>query len=85
MELIIIMYWSIWIERNSWLFRNEDPSVDSCRTTFKREMDLIIHRSTKKYTPELKQWLINFAYFLFLLFLYFLYFFLYLYSFIFNI
>jgi ribosomal protein L31E len=27
MEIIIIMSWCIWNERNGWLFNNEDPSV----------------------------------------------------------
>jgi hypothetical protein len=27
MEVIIIMSWSVWKERNGWLFNNEDPSV----------------------------------------------------------
>jgi hypothetical protein len=61
MEIIIILCWSIWTERNSWLFRNEDPSVDSCKATFKREMDLVIHRSKTKYTQDMKQWLDNLA------------------------
>jgi hypothetical protein len=59
MEVIIIMCWSIWTERSSWLFRNEEPSIASCKATFKKEMDLVIHRSKKKYTPDMKQWLIN--------------------------
>jgi hypothetical protein len=29
MEIIIVMCWSIWKERNTWLFNNEDPSVES--------------------------------------------------------
>jgi hypothetical protein len=44
-EIIIIMCWSIWIKRNSWLFNDEDPSVEKCKATFKREFALIIHRT----------------------------------------
>jgi hypothetical protein len=61
MELIILMCWVIWTERNSWIFRNEDPSVAGCKANLKREMDLVIHRSRKKYTAEMKQWLHNFV------------------------
>jgi hypothetical protein len=34
MEVIIIMFWSIWIERNTWIFQDEDPSIDKCKATF---------------------------------------------------
>jgi hypothetical protein len=57
MELIIIMSWSIWTERNSWLFRNIDPTVTGCKATFKKEMEMIILRSKKKYAPDMEQWL----------------------------
>jgi hypothetical protein len=45
----------------AWLFRNEDPTVDSCKATFKREMALVIHRSKKKYAPAMEQWLHDFS------------------------
>jgi hypothetical protein len=28
MEIIVLMSWSIWTERNKWIFNNEDPSVE---------------------------------------------------------
>jgi hypothetical protein len=31
MEIIIVMRWSIWSERNSWIFNNLDHSVNNCK------------------------------------------------------
>jgi hypothetical protein len=43
------------------LLRNEDPTVDSCEATFKREMAMVIHRPKKKYAPDMEQWLHDFV------------------------
>jgi hypothetical protein len=45
MKIIIIMCWCIWTERNAWLFNNEDSRIIKCIDHFKKEFDLIIHRS----------------------------------------
>jgi hypothetical protein len=37
MEIIILMCWSIWIERNRWVSNNVDPTVQNSKATFKRE------------------------------------------------
>jgi hypothetical protein len=57
LELITIMCWSIWTERNAWIFGNEAPTVTSCRETFKRELSMVVLRSRKRYTSALSQWL----------------------------
>jgi hypothetical protein len=44
MEIIILICWSIWTERNRWIFNNEDPSIQQCMTTFKKEFTLLWHR-----------------------------------------
>jgi hypothetical protein len=54
MKIIIIMCWSIWSERNGWIFANKDPRVGDCIATFKRELALIIHRAKKSWMPELE-------------------------------
>jgi hypothetical protein len=36
MEIIIVMYWCIWKERNRWSFNNEDPSLEHCKLNFKK-------------------------------------------------
>jgi hypothetical protein len=45
MDIIILMTWCIWKERNGWLFTREDTSVDRCLVHFKREFALVIHRA----------------------------------------
>jgi hypothetical protein len=47
MEIIIIMCWCIWTERNDWLFNDSHPRVLNCKEKIKREFDLGIHRSKK--------------------------------------
>jgi hypothetical protein len=44
-EIIIITCWCIWTERNDWLFNNSHPRVINCKEKFKKEFDLVIHRS----------------------------------------
>jgi hypothetical protein len=43
------------LERNAWLFRDTDPTVDGCKATFKKEMKMVILRSKKKYAPAMEQ------------------------------
>jgi hypothetical protein len=57
MEIITIMCWSIWKERNAWLFNNKDPTVEHCKTIFKREFALVIHRAKESLVPDMKAWL----------------------------
>jgi hypothetical protein len=59
MEVIILMCWSIWTERNGWLFQNEDPSIQGCMSVLKRELALAIHRAKKSWAPDLQSWLSN--------------------------
>jgi hypothetical protein len=35
MEIIILITWAIWKQRNDWIFCGSDPSVDSCFLDFK--------------------------------------------------
>jgi hypothetical protein len=57
MEFIILMCWSIWKERNAWIFNNEDPSIEKCKSTFKREFTLVIHRTRKHYVSDMELWI----------------------------
>jgi hypothetical protein len=59
MEIIIIMCWCIWTERNNWLFNTEDPQVASCQERFKREFDLVIYRSKASRKQDMSSWLCN--------------------------
>jgi hypothetical protein len=57
MDIIITMCWSIWSERNSWLFSNEDPQPLKCKEKFTREFALVIHRAKKSLVPHMQSWL----------------------------
>jgi hypothetical protein len=57
MEIIIVMRWSIWSERNSWIFNNLDHSVNNCKNTFKRELLLVILRANQKHVDAMRAWL----------------------------
>jgi hypothetical protein len=59
MKIIILMCWCIWIERNNWLFNGEDPLVSNCIIKFKREFDLVIHRSKESRKENMSIWLCN--------------------------
>jgi hypothetical protein len=59
MEIIVLMCWSIWKERNGWIFSNEDPSVAHCLIMFKKEFVLVIHRAKERLKPEMSSWLQN--------------------------
>jgi hypothetical protein len=47
MEVIILMCWSIWTQRNGWLFQNNDPSIQRCISSLKSELVMAIHRTKK--------------------------------------
>lgn len=55
MDIIILLCWSIWKERNNWLFEGIDPTVDNCRRRFFSELNLIVHRARKGHAEPLKQ------------------------------
>jgi hypothetical protein len=58
MEIIMLMTWRIWKERNAWLFSNLDHSVEHCKAVFK-EFDLVIHRAKERWVNDMESWLIN--------------------------
>jgi predicted nucleic acid-binding Zn ribbon protein len=41
MEVIILTCWSIWCERNGWLFQNRDPGIQNCFSVLKRELVMV--------------------------------------------
>jgi hypothetical protein len=54
MEIIVLMKWCIWKERNAWLFSNMDPSVELCKVVFKKEFSLVIHRAKERWVNDMK-------------------------------
>jgi hypothetical protein len=59
MDIIIIMCWSIWSERNAWIFNNSDPSIANCKNTFKREFLVVILRAKERHKENMSVWLNN--------------------------
>jgi hypothetical protein len=57
MDIIIIMCWSIWVEQNSWIFNGVDPTIQSCKITFKRELAFVLHRTKNSHKEDLRAWL----------------------------
>jgi hypothetical protein len=56
-EIIILMCWCIWIARNDWLFNEEDPNLDSCKSHFKKEFALVILRAKPSRVQQMEAWL----------------------------
>jgi hypothetical protein len=54
MEIIILLAWSIWHTRNNWIFNNLDPSVQSCRRTFKKEFSVLLHKVKPSLLPAME-------------------------------
>jgi hypothetical protein len=59
MEIIIVMTWCIWKERNVWIFNSEDPSIDHSKLIFKNEFILVNHMAKESLANEMKSWLPN--------------------------
>ena len=57
MEIIVTMCWSTWTVRNYAIFRNVQPSVQSCKLIFRREFAQVILRAKNSLAPLLTQWL----------------------------
>jgi hypothetical protein len=53
MDIIIIICWSIWVEQNSWIFNGEDPSIQRCKATFKRELAFVVLRTKSRHKEDL--------------------------------
>jgi hypothetical protein len=60
MDIIILMFWSIWTQINAWLFNQGDPHVTHRVTSFKREFGLVIQLSKKRWTSEMELWISEF-------------------------
>ncbi|RCV19912.1 hypothetical protein SETIT_4G014400v2 [Setaria italica] len=45
MEIVILMAWSIWTTRNSWMFNSVDPSPLICKEKFSSEFSYLLLRA----------------------------------------
>jgi len=57
MEIIILMSWCIWMQRNDFIFKGIQPSQVSCLQHFKKEFILVILRAKTKYKTTMNLWL----------------------------
>lgn len=54
MDIFILMCWSIWKERNEWIFQGIDPTVTSCRARFFNELSLVVHRAKRGHADQIE-------------------------------
>ena len=57
MEVIILMCWGIWMQRNDFIFKGIQPSHQNCRHHFFKEFALVILRAKPRYKNSMLLWL----------------------------
>ena len=57
MDIIIIMSWCIWMQRNDYIFRSIQPSQDHYRRHFDKEFALVILRAKSSIKEHMSSWL----------------------------
>ena len=57
MEFIILLSWAIWMTRNNKIFKHVNASTQSCKNLFLLEMDALLLRAKKAYSPRLEDWI----------------------------
>ena len=57
MEIIIVMSWCIWMQRNDLIFKGIQPSNDACLRHFKKEFGLVILRAKTRHKTLMSIWL----------------------------
>ena len=68
MEIIIIMNWCIWMQRNDLIFRGLQIHPLDCKMHFKHEFALVIRRAKARYKDAMSQWLEAFVVIFFIFF-----------------
>ena len=61
LDIIILLCWAIWTSRNGVIFQNHPASISLARSTFKKEVTLILHRVKPKHKECLVEWINNFG------------------------
>ena len=57
MEIIILMNWCIWMQRNDFIFKGIQPSQVSYLQHFKKEFALVILRAKPRHQTPMNLWL----------------------------
>jgi hypothetical protein len=61
MEIIILLSWCIWMQRNDLIFKGIQPSQDNCRAHFCKEFALVILRAKESAKQAMSSWIENFV------------------------
>jgi hypothetical protein len=61
LDVIILVCWVLWISCNDFIFKGVPPSIYRCRKLIKRELQLLLHKATRKSYSGLKSWVQNFS------------------------
>jgi hypothetical protein len=57
MDIIIMLSWCIWMERNDFIFKDKQPAIDSVRDRFKTEFAWVILRAKDVRKPSMSLWI----------------------------
>nr|TKW23654.1 hypothetical protein SEVIR_3G000900v2 [Setaria viridis] len=57
MEIIVLMSWCIWMERNDWIFRGITPSVQDAMLRFKIIFTQVVLRVKEAWKQPMLEWL----------------------------
>jgi len=57
MEIIITFCWSIWMQRNDFIFREIQPTLHACYQAFKKDFALVILRAKSRHKTQMLAWL----------------------------
>lgn len=57
MDIITLMCWNIWKERNTRIFNLVDLLVKNYKRKFLKEMALVVHRAKNKSVDKHKEWI----------------------------
>ena len=57
MEILITGCWSLWDQRNSYIFREKTPNLNSCIAHLKNSFVMIMHRARPSLKEGMQAWL----------------------------
>ena len=57
MDIIIVMCWCIWMQRNDHIFKGIQPSVEAFLQHFREQFALVILRAKARFKDSMSSWL----------------------------